>query len=536
MKKTIIALAITGVLAASACKSLDVAPPNSISDPQIQALLASGDEKKVADALNAIGGGMEQYFNYYSTNYTGYSTYALNAQLDQEFIFSMMGNDVVLGTRERTKGGHAAYYDMTAVTWFGKDISGPFWNMPVDFFSAANKVLNFITPDVVAQNPSLRESRADALLVRAWGYLNLIERFQPAYALNPGADGLPVYTEYKVNAPAAISSAKRVYELIESWVAEAIELYKAAGTGYTPEVNDLDLGVAQYVQMRTAVNFTDWNTAISAGEELVANYKTFIPEAAYGAKNADLDAYAAGTKELNAADNAFLCAEANPEAILAFPVGANYNRSYIYDAANVMGGGSAGAGERQPRIDQRLLDRISPDDFRKDIFSDHAVNFKYVTKVAEGTTNTIAVPAYVNLKFGATEPIGATVRNESTQCDDIVIRASEVYLMLAEAYAQAGDDTKAKNTVNALLAARAKTGKTLNIDSYGTGTLLEKIRLQYRIEMWLEKGLEFFNNKRWGIDVARTGSATHYSTNGLTVDEMVIEVPADEQRGNKNWK
>lgn len=54
--------------------------------------------------------------------------------------------------------------------------------------------------------------------------------------------------------------------------------------------------------------------------------------------------------------------------------------------------------------------------------------------------------------------------------------------------------------------------------------------------MWLEKGIEFNNNKRWGVAVDRSGSSIHYSTGKtLSVDDMTIHAPADEQRGNPNW-
>lgn len=532
MKKIILTILSVGVLAFNSCGSLDVTPPNAISDPQITAILEGDDEAKITDVLNAIGGGLAKYFNWYSSSYTGYSALALNTQVDQEFIRSMLGNDVILGQKsDALKGGHFVYYDLESKNW--QDITNnqlsAYWNMPVDFYSAANKVLKFITADIVAKKPSLKRNRADALVTRAWGYLLLVERFAPAYAQVGDAPALPIYTEYKVNAAAEISGSKVVYENIISWLKEAIDLYESSGVKYTTDVyNDIDEGVARYLLMRAALEFTDWDTVIENGEKLIEKYNKFIPVANYGASSDDLDAYAAGTKEINAKNNAFVCAAANPEAILAFPYGGLYNRQDMYVYGNAF---TASIGKEFPRIDDRLYNQILSNDVRKKVFTDHAVNYTFVSNADENITNTIEIPQYTTLKWAATQALTETKRTEKTYSDDIVIRSSEVYLMLAEAYAQK-NDSKAASTLKKLTDARAVSG-TLN---YPTTDILQAIKLQWRIEMWLEKGIEFNNNKRWGVAVDRSGSSIHYSTGKtLSVDDMTIHAPADEQRGNPNW-
>ena len=541
MKKIIIGLALISTLAYTSCKSLEVAPPNAITDEQVRELLATGDATQVTNILNSIGSGLETYLNY-SGVYTGYSSYPQNSQIDQELIRSMLGNDAMVGALTSTGSNtHRTYYELT-VPFTNLDVTKPYWNMPVDFYTAANKALNFITADVVAQNPSLRVNRANALTLRAWGYLNLIERFAPAYALKPNAKGLPIYTQYRMNPVAQISSAKTVYENIIAWLEEAVQLYKDAGVGYTDAVDDYDLGVAQYMLMRAAIEFTDWKKAQEVGEELTAHYTKFIAEANYGAKKGDLDAYVAGTKEFNAAQNAFLSTNAtvNPEVILGFAKGSPYNKGgLLYSLVNVFAVGEGGSGTYQPRIDTRLLNKIDDRDFRGDIFTDHAVTYTYIDK-GKKTKDKIGILKEATLKWAATQALGETERNEYTYSDDVCIRSSEVYLMLAEAYAQQGKDADAKNTLNTLLAARTKASATapLTCDNYTSMsgmTTLQMVQLQTRIEMWLEKGLEFYNNKRWNIAVDRTGSDNHYNTGKLSVDEMTLEVPRAEQTANTNW-
>ena len=537
MKKITITLFFVGALAFSSCKSLEVTPPNSITDVQIRELLASGDAAKVNDVLTAIGV-TPTYFNYYGT-YTGYSSYPQNYQFDQEFIFDMQGNDALIGTKDAgLSSGHITYYNMQSEVWRQKDQTGPFWNMPVDFYIAANKTLLFITEDVVANNPSLGKERAKALVVRAWGYLNLIERFTKAYAQDNNAAGLPIYTEYRINSVAKISSAKEVYENIIGWLKEAVSLFEspAVDVGYTADTEDIDKGVAQYLLMRAALEYTDWDTVINVGKELAAAYPTFIPVASYGAKTADLDAYVAGTKELNAKDNAFLSADANPEAILAFKYGGLYNKQLCWSLCNTFAAGEAGSGRAAPRIDDRLFDKIANNDVRKNVYTDHEVTYTYISNAEENITNNVKLPQYATLKWAATQALTETKRTEKSYSDDIIIRSSEVYLMLAEAYAQKGSTSDATGTLDKLLAARAVSGTLTCANSMNGMSALDMVKLQWRIEMWMEKGLEWHNNRRWGVAVDRSGSKNHYSTtNTLAVDAMLLEVPKDEQTANTNW-
>lgn len=539
MKKSIIGLTLVSIFALSSCNSLEVAPPNSLTDDQVRELLSSGNADAVNDILTSIGSGLETYLNF-SGVYTGYSSYPQNSQIDQDLIRCMLGNDALIGDITSTgTNTHKTYYELT-VPFANLDVTKPYWNMPVDFYTAANKVLNFITPEVVVNNPKLRVNRANALTLRAWGYLNLIERFAPAYALHPDAKGLPIYTEFRMNPVASISSAKTVYESIIAWLEEAVDLYKAAEIGYTAKVDDYDLGVAQYMLMRAALEFTDWKKASDVGEEIIAKYDDtkFIAEANYGAKTSDLDAYVDGSKELNASKNAFLCAAVNPEVILAFENSSPYHKELTYSLANIFAVGEGGSGTYQPRIDVRLLNKIDSRDFRKDIFTDHEVTYTYIDK-GKKTKEKIKIYKEATMKWAATQAIGETERNEYSYSDDICIRSSEVYLMLAEAYAQQGKDSDAKATLDKLLAARTKSGMaTLTCDNYSSMsgmTTLQMVQLQTRIEMWLEKGLEFYNNKRWDIAVDRNGSDNHYNKGQLSVDEMTLEVPRAEQTANPNW-
>lgn len=490
--------------------------------------------------MSSLAATIPASYNIVGKTYTGYSSYPQNSQVDQDFIRSMMGNDVILGNATVSSGGHATAYALSSPFNIA-DNDWPYWALPCDIITAANKVLGYLTDDVVGTNKTLIGYRARCYATRAYGYMQLMERFQKAYT-NGGSTGkgMPIYKQYGLNTPAVISSAKDTYDFIIADLKEAVSQFEKSGVGYTTgDVTDIDEGVAQYLLARAALWYGDWTTVIGACTSLTAKYPNFITESHYGAKDADFAAICAGTKNVKADDNAFHCIKSNPEAILGFKSSASYNNEYFYQFSNIFCAGEAGYGANYPCIDSRLYEKIDSRDFRKDNYTTTQQKYTYIYNSKKATqTNTIE--KYANLKFAASVCLGDSVRNWYTYSDDILIRASEVYLMLAEAYAQSGQDTMAKSTLNKLLAARTKTGATtLTCDNYTSMsgmTALQMVQLQERIEMWLEKGLEFYNNKRWNIPVERSGSVNHYSNNSsLTVDDMTLEIPTAEQTSNTNW-
>lgn len=538
MKKYISYIAVAFLAASfmSSCKSLDVAPPNNITDEQIQEILEKGDESAKNLIVNLVGTGLENFFNPSGYNWSGYSDDNGNSQLDQDFLMSMRGNDVVLGTAATASSKHRTAYNLIK-TYTLTDNTYSYYALSACLLTGANKALLYLTPEAAKNGANARKYRGQALAVRAYAYMQLMERFQAAYT-NGGKDGkgMPIYKSYGTNDPAPISSATDTYKFIIEDLTEAVEDLQEMG--YTSEPKDIDLGVAQFLLARAALWFGDWDTCIKAASDIVAHFPKFIQEANYGAKNADFADYCAGTKEFKSEDNAFLVVAANPEAIMGFLNGAGSNKYTSYNA-NIFANGIAGSSAEAPRIDDRLYNKIDDNDFRKEAFTTSSANYTYKTNDA-GVTKTNLIPEYSSLKFAATLAKGVTVRDHQIICDNYIFRSSEAYLMLAEAYAQSGQDAKAKSVLNTLLAARTKAGKpTLTCDNYSSMagmTALQMVQLQTRIELWCEGGREFYNNKRWNIDVNRAGSSNHYETAAtLAVSEMTLSIPRSETTTNTHW-
>lgn len=530
----------------SSCESLEVTPPNDITDEQIKEILNGNDNTKIQLVLKAIGASLQNDFNIYGKTYTAYSSYPQNSQYNQDFMRNLMGNDVICGSASTSKAFSATY--SIASPFYLAEYDWPFWALAVDCITDANKALNYLTEEMAEKNIMVKSYRGRALSLRAYGYMLLMERFQKAYT-NGGKNGkgMPIYTAYKINDNAKISSAQETYEFILKDLKDAVVCLKETD-GYTTAVNDIDLGVAQYLLARAAIWYGDWQTCITACQDIVNHYTNFIQEANYGGKASDAMAIAAGTKEIMAKDNAFFSLAVNPEVIMGFSTGEAANTTLFYGFTNIFAGkivdangnecGTAGYGQEWPCIDSRLYARMDGRDFRKDNFTTEEMTYNYKID-KEGNIEKRSIGKYANLKFAATICLNSTVRDVNGYCDNVVIRSSEVYLMLAEAYAQNGKEVQAKEILNKLLAARTKKGaQALTCDNYSgmqKMSTLEMVQFQERIEMWCEKGLEFYNNKRWNIPVNRNGSENHYHNVTLPVDNMTLQIPTIETNANTHW-
>jgi tetratricopeptide (TPR) repeat protein len=398
-------------------------------------------------------------------------------------------------------------------------------------------VLSVVSGEVAQKGTEkVKNGRASALCVRAYAYMLFMERYQKAYLHGgKGGEGMPIYTTYGINDPVAPSSAEETYNFINKDLDEAIALFKEAGTGeggYTVgTTNDIDLGVAQYLKARVAMWTGNYAAAITACSDILAHYPNFIAEANYGVKQQDFDALQAGTKDVLASENAFNYIGVNPETILGW-VDGNGASSYYYGNFNPFSGDGVAASPVYVRTDDRLYNKIDDNDYRKDNTMPVAKEYTYFKD-----NNTHLLPSYTNLKWGATICLQQTARCEKSNCDKPYIRSSEIVLMLAEAYAEAGQDAQAKSTLNTLLAARTREGApTMTCDNYKGGLAIKDlIKLQWRIEMWGEHGVEFLNLKRWGQTVDRAGSTIHWRTGSLAQEHMTYMVPMEEYNFNSGW-
>ncbi len=556
-------LKIFGSIAASALMlfqscagQIDVTNPNYLNDDQIRELLSSSDEDKVNSTLEAIGSGLEAYLCLYHTTLSGgYSNNYCN-----EFsinLFRDLGcEDIVYGYNGiSTTDGWAAYYahQFDAADYTQTASNYGWWFSSSYIIAQANKSATYLTDEVATSPdalPSVKTYAAQAKTLRAYGYLQLMERFRKAYKYGGSEQqGMPIYTTYAYNTPVAPSSADDTWE----WIINELEVageYFAAGTnsatdGYTvvdpSDQNtyyDIDRTISDYTLARACLNYGAYDKAIAACQRILAKYPDFIDEEHYGVDTEDIDDIATpinedwtlGVKDVKNDDNAFLSMTCNPEALFGWT---NDSYLYQYNFLNSLQPGNSTGGIFQISAD--LYDKMDDNDYRKARFTDHSIS-EYPWFSTSGHA-AASLPRYSNLKFGATIHQNAEERSHvSVGSDNVLFRSSEVWLMLAEAQYMNGSESDAKTTLNKLLAARTKEGETpLTCDTYkGSLSTWEQIKLQWRIEMWGENGLNYYCHKRWNEASTRSGS-NHWNTSSWSVDDMEWEIPLKELQTNSYW-
>ena len=524
MKKNIITIIVTILVLSTGCsKQLEITPPNSITDEQIMKLLESGDEKTIDLILGGMANGLPLSIKAGGTgSETRYDSYS-----GMLVMRNLEANDIVFGTKIAGTAFGGDEYNLLNFTSSNINSNSFYWFYAWNIITNANKLLFYLQDDAILDlNIKLHDYKARALTMRAYAYNFLIENYQDAY-LQGGKDrlGIMLYDTFSPTQkmkPRATSD--ETYNFIKKDLNDALSHFSKAKIGYTKQTTDIDLGIVNYLLARVSLCTGDWQTTIQASDNILGQYPTLMSQQMYGGKNT-------GTPEnpiFLPETNGFLNNTINPEVLLGWPVG---EANTVHNAwMNPFGMRAGGLSGYYQRIDNRLYEKIADNDFRKDLFSTTDFGkYIYPPDNIEGY-----IPSYTNFKFAATHGIGSTIsdRTKVGTVTDIYMRTSEVLLMKAEALAQQGKETDAKNVLNVLLSARTKGGSPiLTCDNYPTMqglSALEMVKLQTRIELWGEGGYEFFNNKRWNIPVDRTTSSNHISKIKYSVKDMTLKIPDDE--------
>lgn len=544
------ALLVAGV---SACSSrLDVNNPNYFTKDDIYDILQGGDEEKKDKVVAGLVSVLPGYINIYNAALNGGYSNGYANESNFELRRFMQSGDVVEGSSANKGTYNQWYQNSPSVTYWqtNDDIQNyGYYLGPVYKITNAIKAMQYLSDDNVKEDKKMKGYQAQALTMKAIGYMLLMERYTDLQDVTSETkQGWPIYNDYAYNPATEPKSVAETWATIKEYFDKAVKSFheSSIGTkgylsGHTSDVvYSINCAVAQYYRCRAAMDRKDWATVIDGATELLSYYPNFIKASDYGMDQSKLASVAARNdngwcgKEYNAEENAFYNWEKNPEGIFGSARGSS-NMFWTNGGFNALKRGPSG----YYQVDANIYNALSDNDCRKAcILADDFENYPiYSFENNDSTWYSYTMPKYTSLKWAASSSIGHNGEmhdNKYTVSDNIYLRTSAVWLMLAEAYAQSGQDAMAKQTLNKLLEARTIEGRpTMTCDNTMAGmSTMDMVKLQWRIEMWGEGDWAFYNQKRWGTQHKR--GANHWSK--TQISHFTWEIPQKERIGNPYWK
>lgn len=550
--KNIVAAALL-VAGVSACSSrLDVNNPNYFTKDDIDNILQGGDEEKKDKVVAGLVSVLPGYINIYNAALNGGYSNGYANESNFELRRFMQSGDVVEGSSANKGTYNQWYQNSPSVTYWqtNDDIQNyGYYLGPVYKITSAIKAMQYLTDDNVKEDKKMKGYQAQALTMKAIGYMLLMERYTDLQDVTSETkQGWPIYNDYAYNPATEPKSVAETWATIKEYFDKAVKSFheSSIGTkgylsGHTSDVvYSINCAVAQYYRCRAAMDRKDWATVIDGATELLSYYPNLIKASDYGMDQSKLASVAARNdngwcgKEFNAEENAFYNWEKNPEGIFGSARGSS-NMFWTNGGFNALKRGPSG----YYQVDANIYNALSDNDCRKAcILADDFENYPiYSFENNDSTWYSYTMPKYTSLKWAASSSIGHNGEmhdNKYTVSDNIYLRTSAVWLMLAEAYAQSGQDAMAKQTLNKLLEARTIEGRpTMTCDNTMAGmSTMDMVKLQWRIEMWGEGDWAFYNQKRWGTQHKR--GANHWSK--TQISHFTWEIPQKERIGNPYWK
>ena len=369
---------------------------------------------------------------------------------------------------------------------------------------------------------------------RAWAHFYLVQLYGKPYMVgNPATDlGVPIMTA--TEPPYEGKSRKtvqEVYDQIKEDLNTAITHFADASP--RADLSHLNIDVAKGIAARVYLTTGDW-----------ANAATYAHEARQEYSLMNESEYKSGFNNWS-----------NPEWMWGSKViedQTSYYWAYFYYCSNNFNGSQV---RSNPKFMNHLLyDQIPATDYRKDLIlanapstfdawdegqnagryaseDDYKDSVALYRTIVNNSSRHNMVP-YMHIKLSQAD--GPTI----TPMDVIHMRASEMYLIEAEALARQGLDGQAQSVLYDLVSAR-DAGYVM---STNTGqALINEILLQRRIELFLE-GFRYFDMLRNDevLDLTGSGADPNLYLDGMYQDrpsvnpKWLFSIPQRELNANPN--
>jgi len=489
MKKILLFIACSGLLLlASSCEKdyLETNPSDAVTEQQIYSQLAS-----VYAALQGTTKELFAFGTNGSSRHDGYGQKSIDLQLD------LMGNDMVVNTQGY--GWYNRIYQY--VEWSDTRSLRPCdntWFYYYDIIKQVNKINAIIDGVADATQDDKDKIRGQALGLRAYAYYNLINLFQQTYFGNENNLGVPKYIA-DVTEASGRGKVQDIYDLLISDLTTAETLLNGK---IRADKSEMNVDVIRGFHARVALMMHDWATAETYAHQASLGYPLMGP-----AEYVQIGAFSTLS---------------NPEWMWGSSIPETEATIYasFFSHMDVNTGGYASLGS-QKKITKDLYDQISGGDIRKQCWT------------APGTGSDPNVD-YNQVKHQVSNP-------GSWAADYLYMRASEMYLIEAEAMARQNKDAEAKSKLQNMISGSGRY-PAYSAQSLTHDQLIDEILLQRRIELWGE-GFSLSDIKRNDQGLNRpSGTDNHgganyspavYTTAPLE-PRFLMHIPQKEFETNSN--
>ena len=374
-----------------------------------------------------------------------------------------------------------------------------FWRTMYKQLYAVNAVTKMINPDT--EDDDLKFYLANAYAIRAFDYFTLAQFYQHTYVGNENKPCVPIITENNQDEAGANGCARatvaEVYAQIISDLNAAIELLSNTKTE-RPDKRYVSLEVAYGIRARVNLVMNNWADAAADAEMALKGDAT-----PYTIDQVSKP----GFSEIEDASWMWGCLVAETDRTVTSGI-CNFP-SHMGSLNN--GYASVGAWRY---INKSLYDAIPASDVRKGWWLDENQESPYLNAEQAAYVAETDIPAYTQMKFGCYKDEVYT----STNANDIpLMRVEEMYLVLAEAQAMAGDPAAGAATLENFVKTYRDPAYTCKATT-DTG-VQEAAWEQRRIELWGE-GFSYTDLMRLKKNIDRRG--------GGYEEDVVFNIPALE--------
>lgn len=359
--------------------------------------------------------------------------------------------------------------------------------------------------------------KAQALTLRAFSYFNVVRWFgETAYAQDPNGRGVPINTTvnglggYNIGR----STVGEVYaQIVADLTAAEAGAVDASYKGF------IDAKTVAAIQARVYLSMGEWAKASQYAKKAYNGF-TLMNEEAY------LSGFNATTSEV-IWEQRFVDSDVN--TFLSLPsftytsgdityIDADEDGDVDFDDINQKTRGADFTfGYNSLRVTRNLIDQFADTDLRKKMFprsidADGNVIMNGDGEVAYAQYHT--TDGYLTTKYSSAN------KSALGTGDFPRIRASEMYLIEAEAEANLGNNAPAQA---ALLVIQQRADATVTTVAETGAALLDKIYLERRKELFFE-GHRFFDLKRLDLDLDRSVASADHWSDFTTIKEPTANV------------